>query len=129
MKFADLDNQTIESLKVRRYDRIVEKHEGPERWKWQIEHGECEFIKAGEHFILLPIYLEQIPNITILRVIESKNDKSLTVFLKDTTYYGDDDFSSGFMAVCEKFEGEDFFTAIVYHEWFIINYDDESSNE
>ena len=123
MKFADLDQETIEKLKVRRYDRIVEKHEGPETWKWQIEGGECEFIKTGEHFILLPVYLKQIPNITILRVIESKDGKSLTIFLKDTTFY-EDDFMTGFMAVCEKFKGEDFFTAIVYHEWFIINYED-----
>ncbi len=123
MKFADLDRKTVEKLKVRRYDRIVEKHEGPWDWKWQIEGGECEFIAADEHFILLPVYLEQIPNITILRVIESKDGKSLTVFLKDTTF-DEDDFFSGFMAVCEKFEGKDFFTAIVYHEWFIINYEE-----
>ncbi len=121
MKFADLDRKIIEKLKVRRYDRIVEKHEGPWDWKWQIEADECEFIKTGAHFILLPVYLEQIPNITILRIIESKDGKSLTVFLKDTTFY-EDDFFSGFMAVCQKFEGEDFFTAIVYHEWFIIEY-------
>ena len=121
MKFADLDQKTVEKLKLRRYDRIVEKHEGPWNWQWQIEGGECEFIEADEHFILLPVYLEQIPNITILRVIESKDEKFLTIFLKDTTFYdGDDDFFNGFMAVCEKFPAEDFFTAIVYHEWFII---------
>ena len=119
MKFTDLKPETIEKLKTRRYDRIVEKHEGPERWKWQIEHSECEFIQTDEHFVLLPVYLEQLPNITILRVIESKDGNALTVFLKDTTYY-DDDFMSGFMAVCEKFADEDFFTATVYHEWFII---------
>lgn len=92
-------------------------------WKRQIEADECEFIKTGAHFVLLPVYLEQIPNITILRIIESKDDKSLTVFLKDTTF-DEDDFFSGFMAVCQKFEGKDFFTAIVYHEWFIINYEE-----
>ncbi len=85
MKFADIDQETIEKLKVRRYDRIVEKHEGQWDWKWQIQANECEFIKAGEHFVLLPVYLEQIPNITILRIIESKDGKSLTIFLKDTT--------------------------------------------
>ena len=119
MKFADLKSETIEKLKTRLYDRIVEKHEGPWDWKWQIEHGECEFIQIGEHFVLLPVYLEHFPNITILRVVESKDSKVLTVFLKDTTFY-DDDFMSGFVAVCEKFAGEEFFTAIVYHEWFII---------
>lgn len=120
MKFAELKPETIEKLKTRLYDRIVEKHEGPERWKWKIEHGECEFIQTGEHFVLLPVYLEQLPNITILRVIESKDGNALTVFLKDTTY-GDDDFFSGFMAVCERFAGEDFFTATVYHEWFVLD--------
>ena len=119
MKFSELAPEIIERLKQRRYDRIVEKHEGPERWKWKIEHGECEFIQTGGHFILLPVYLEQLPNITILRVIESKDSNALTVFLKDTTY-DDDDFFSGFMAVCEKFAGEEFFTATVYHEWFIV---------
>ena len=119
MKFSELPPETIERLKERRYDRIVEKHEGPERWKWQIEHGECEFIQIGEYFVLLPVYLKHHPNITILRVVESKDGKVLTVFLKDTTY-DDDDFFSGFIAVCEKFASEEFFTAIVYHEWFII---------
>ena len=41
MKFADLKPEIVEKLKTRRYDRIVEKHEGPRDWKWQIEHGEC----------------------------------------------------------------------------------------
>ncbi len=120
MKFTDLNPETVEKLKTRLYDRIIEKHEGPERWKWQIEHGECEFLQIGEHFVLLPVYLEQLPNITILRVIESKDEKVLTVFLKDTTYY-DEDFMSGFIAFCEKFTGEAFFTATVYHEWFILD--------
>lgn len=123
MKFADLKPETVEKLKTRRYDRIIEKHEGPERWKWQIERGECELLQIGVHFVLLPVYLEHLPNITILRVIESKDSNALTVFLKDTTYY-DDDFMSGFMAVCEKFADEDFFTATVYHEWFIISYEE-----
>lgn len=119
MKFAELKPETIEKLKTRLYDRIVEKHEGPWDWKWQIGHNECEFIQTGEHFVLLPVYLEQLPNITILRVIESKDGNAQTIFLKDTTY--GDDFFSGFMAVCERFAGEDFFTATVYHEWFILD--------
>jgi hypothetical protein len=119
MKFANLKSETIAKLKTRHYDRIVEKHEGPWDWEWLIEHGECEFIQASEHFVLLPVYLEQHPNIRVLRVVESKDDKTLTVFLKDTTY-DDDDFFSGFVAVCERFTNEEFFTATVYHEWFII---------
>ncbi|MDQ3062701.1 MAG: hypothetical protein M3R14_07540 [Acidobacteriota bacterium] len=119
MKFADLKSETIEKLKTRLYDRIVEKHEGPWDWKWQIEHSECEFIQADGHFILLPVYFKHHPNISILRVVESNDEKVLTVFLKDTTY-DDDDFFTGFVAICERFVGEEFFTAIVYHEWFIV---------
>lgn len=61
------------------------------------------------------MYLEQIPNIEILRVIESRDETVLTVFLKDTTY-DDDDFSAVSSAVCERFAGEGFYTAVVYHE-------------
>ena len=40
-------------------------------------------------------------------------------FLKDTTY-DDDLFFSGYLAICDKLKDEDFYLAIVYHEWFII---------
>ncbi len=119
MKFSELPAETVERLKERRYDQIVEKHEGPWDWEWQIEHDECESIQVGGYFILLPVYLKHHPNITILRVVESKDENVLTIFLKDTTY-DNDDFFSGFVAICERFAGEEFFTAIVYHEWFII---------
>lgn len=45
--------------------------------------------------------------------------EALTVFLKDTTF-GDDDFLAGFMAVCDRLKGEEFFIAILYDEWFVI---------
>ncbi len=35
--------------------------------------------------------------------------------------YGDDMFDSGYIAVCDRLQGEDFFLAILYHEWFIVN--------
>ncbi|MEP0907524.1 hypothetical protein NC969_18590 [Leptolyngbya subtilissima ST-M1] len=39
--------------------------------------------------------------------------------MKDTTY-GDDWFMSGYMAVCDRLLNQDFYLAILYHEWFII---------
>jgi hypothetical protein len=66
------------------------------------------------HAVLLPVERSQHANITIIRTIW----QSLTLFLKDTTHYGDK-FSSGFLAVCDKIPGATFFLAVVYHEWFI----------
>ncbi len=73
--------------------------------------------------VLLPVPREQHPNITILRCIPAADGKSLTIFLKDTTYSHDPNFemfSAGFVAFCEEFPGQAFFVATLYHEWFII---------
>ena len=75
--------------------------------------------------VLLPIDKSRHPNITLLRVIESKDEQFLTLFLQDTTHVDPNDpmevkFGAGFMAVCEKVAEEHFYVAIVYHEWFII---------
>ncbi|MHC5863129.1 hypothetical protein [Nostoc sp.] len=69
--------------------------------------------------ILLPVDKSHHPNITIIRCIWSMDNNSVTVFLSDTTYE-DDPFFSGFMAVCDRLKGEEFFLAVLYHEWFII---------
>nr|WP_232826346.1 hypothetical protein [Cyanothece sp. BG0011] len=71
-------------------------------------------------WVLLPIENLSHANITILRTIWSENGNSVTLFLKDTTY-DDDPFFSGFLAVCDRLVGEDFYLAVVYHEWFIID--------
>jgi len=103
------------------WDRILEKHEGPENWHYELK--DIKFMEICGHQVLLPISREQHPNITILRCIEGDNGQSLTIFLKDTTYLRDPEdekFFAGFMAVCDKFPGENFFLATVFHEWFII---------
>ncbi len=119
MRLADLSPEIIEKIKTYRYDRIIEKHEGPERWSSILEFYEPEFLQIDGEDVLLPIGSDQHPNVTILRTIRSVDQDVLIVFLKDTTYY-DDWFSSGFMAVCERFPGERFLLATVYHEWFIF---------
>jgi hypothetical protein len=133
MKIADLSPELIEQLKTVRWDRIIEKHEGPEDWKHQLgyrsqyieltEADDAEFLEIEGHFVLLPIERSRHPNLTILRTILSADGNSLTLFIKDTTY-GNDMFDSGYLAVCEKVaptvSTEGFFLATVYHEWFII---------
>ncbi len=119
MKIANLSPETLEKIKSVRWDRIIEKHEGPERWESVLRYYEPEFIEIEGHWVLLPVEESRHPNITILRSIWSADGNSLTLFLKDTTY-DDDPFFSGFMAVCDKVKGENFFLAILYHEWFVI---------
>lgn len=119
MKLSDLSPETLEKIKSVRWDRIIEKHEGPETWKSVLRYSEPEFLEIDGRWVLLPVERSHHPNITILRTIWSADGKSLTLFLKDTTY-DDDPFFSGFVAVCDKVKNEDFFLAILYHEWFVI---------
>lgn len=120
MQLADLSQETLDKIKSVRWDRIIEKHEGPEDWESVLKYSEPEFILVNDRPVLLPVDRSHHANITILRSIWSVDGQSLTLFLKDTTYYGDDPFSAGYMTVCDRIADEEFFLAILYHEWFII---------
>lgn len=73
--------------------------------------------------MLLPVDRKQHANITIRRSIFSADGQTLTLFLTDTTYFGGDDLIfAGYLAVCDKLPGEEFFLAIIYHEWFATEY-------
>jgi hypothetical protein len=119
MKLVALSQETLEKIKSVRWDRIIEKHEGPEDWAAVLRYSEPEFIMVEGHPVLLPIDKSHHANITIIRTILSMDGRSLTLFLQDTTF-DDDLFFSGFMAVCDRVVNEDFFLAILYHEWFVI---------
>lgn len=119
MRLSDLSPELRERASRRRWDRIIEKHEGPWEWRYLLDEGDAEFLTIDGFDVLLPVGAEQHPNITILRSIPSADGSSLTIFLKDTTWY-DDPFMSGFLAVCDRFESEPWYIAIAYHEWFII---------
>lgn len=119
MKLSDLSTETLEKIKPVRWDRIIEKHEGPEDWESVLKYEEPEFIEIEEYSVLLPVDKSHHPNISIIRSIWSADNNSVTLFISDTTYE-DDPFFSGFMAVCDRVKDEEFFLAILYHEWFII---------
>ena len=124
MKLKDISPAAREKLEVLRYDRIVEKHEGPERWSSALRFHDPDFIRIEGRDVLLPIPKEHHRRITILRFIPSDDQSVLTIFLKDTTFADDPEYemySAGFLAICERLPGEDFFVATVYHEWFIID--------
>ncbi|MBI4769173.1 MAG: hypothetical protein HY784_01855 [Chloroflexi bacterium] len=123
MKLSTLSPHTVEKIKAYRWDRIIEKHEGPEDWDSVLEFYQPEFMVINGYDVLLPVEQARHPNITILRCIPGKDEQVLTLFLKDTTYMDDPEleaFYTGFVAVCEKVAGEEFFIATLYHEWFII---------
>lgn len=124
IRLKNLSKDTIEKIKSYRFDRIIEKHEGPEDWSSMIKYHHPEFIEINKKPVLLPIDQEHHENITILRTITDKEEKTITVFLKDTTYVEDPEdeyFQAGFVAICDKVPDEEFFIAILYHEWFIID--------
>lgn len=145
LRLADLSPETIAKLKRFRYDRIIEKHEGPDSWEWQLRDPNerpswlpepaspdleddykpdpAEFLQIAGHDVLLPVGRSQHPNITIIRTIIGDDGNSLIIFLKDTTYVDDPQlefFSAGFLAVCDRVPGERFYVAHVYHEWFMM---------
>lgn len=120
MKVAQLSEDTLAKIKTVRWDRIIEKHEGPEKWSSVFRYCEPEFMEVEGRWVLLPVEASQHQNMTVLRTIWSADGNSLTLFLKDTTFYDDWDMS-GYMAVCDRLKGEHFFLAILYHEWFIID--------
>jgi hypothetical protein len=108
---------------VRWLDRIIEKHEGPEDWAGVLQFYEPEFLRLGGFDVLLPLVKDRLPNITVLRTIVSSDAKTLIFFLKDTSYVSSPEFEmfdAGRLAICEKMPEADFYIAIVYHEWFII---------
>lgn len=123
MNFASLSPEQLDKIRACRWDGIIEKHEGPEDWVSMLEHYDLEFLEIDSLSVLLPVSRERHKNISILRSIVSSDGNSLTVFLKDTTNYPDPEdelFWTGRMAVCDRVKGEEFFLAIVFHEWFVI---------
>lgn len=144
MKVKELSPTTLATLKNKRYDRIVEKHEGPETWDWQLPRSEeriqklkevyqgshydfsmdnhAEFIQLAGVDILLPIGSNHHANLTFLHYFFSEDRQKIVLYIKDTTYE-DDAFGAGFVAICEKYLNEPFYIATLYHEWYIIDYD------
>jgi hypothetical protein len=116
MKLIDVPRELLEKIRSSVYDEILEKHEGPWTWGGTLEY--CEFMSICGRYVLLPVERERHANITILRCVVSEDGRSLTVFLKDTTH--DEGAFAGFVAVCDRFEDEDFYVAVLYHEWYVI---------
>jgi hypothetical protein len=147
MKIKDISPTILAALKDKRYDRIVEKHEGPARWDWELppseerieelkktyqhigydfsEDSHAEFMQIAGVYVLLPIGSDHHENVTILHHFFSEDRQKIVLYIKDTTY-DEGMFGAGFVAICDKYPAESFYIATFYHEWFIIDYDSES---
>lgn len=119
MKVSDIPPAVRQRIATRRFDWLIEKHEGPWPWDHWLRDDELEFVRVNNFDVLLPLEREQQANVTVLRCIVGDGDQTLTVFLKDTTY--ESGIFAGRVAVCEKEAGEPWYVATLYHEWFIIN--------
>lgn len=119
VRIADLSAETRRRIGRLRWDRIIEKHEGPADWRYLLEHDHVEFLTIEGYEVLLPVEKENHANITIRRVIPSADGQVLTIFLTDTTWF--EGIFAGFMAVCERVPGEDWYIALLYHEWFVTD--------
>jgi hypothetical protein len=124
LTLASLPQPVIDQIAARRWDRIIEKHEGPWPWASTLRTHNPEFLTIAGYDVLLPVPKQHHAAITILRCIPSADGESLTIFLKDATYApspDDERLYAGFVAVCDRFRGQPFFVAHLYHEWFIID--------
>jgi hypothetical protein len=142
MLIEDLLPETLDRIKKSRWDRIIEKHEGPMTWEWMLKDytpndmifridpdfdpiaARPQFMQVGGHWVLLPVSRSLHPNITILHHFRSEDHSKLVIYLKDTTY-DDSLFGAGYVTVCNR-QSEGFYLSTLYHEWFIIDYDAEA---
>jgi len=124
MHLAELSVDTLYKIESYRWDRFIEKHEGPECWASTLAYVDPDFIEVAGEQILLPVDRMHHPHITPLRLIRSDDEQYVTLFLKDITFVQtpkDEFLYAGYVAICERVPGETFFVATFYHEWFLID--------
>jgi hypothetical protein len=123
MKLRQVEPEVVAQIRELRYDRIIEKHEGPEHWDSQFVYGNPELICFdGKHHILLPVDQASHEHISLIKQVISDDEKTLVLFLKDTTHSRNAEdhwFEAGRVAVCNQIEPQPIYVAIVYHEWFM----------
>ncbi|WP_232285814.1 hypothetical protein [Crocosphaera chwakensis] len=70
---------TLSKIKTVRWDRIIEKHEGPEDWASVFRYSEPEFMQIEGRWVLLHVDSSSHDNITILRTIWSEDSNTRSV--------------------------------------------------
>lgn len=133
LKVENLSKETKDKIGKIRWDRFIEKHEGPFEWEREFKNELSpemqalyddydpiaetpQFMEVGSYDVLLPLGRKHHANITILNHFFSQDLKQLVIYLTDTTYY-DNDFY-GYVAICNLISPENFYLTTFYHEWF-----------
>ncbi len=114
-----LDEETITRIGSFRCDCLVEEHEGPWTWQRLVQDNAVDFVSIRGQNILLPVGREHHASLELVRCIFSEDAETMTLSLRDRTY--DAGPSSDRLAVCERFPGEDWYIAVFYHEWTLID--------
>lgn len=93
----------------------------------------AEFLNCNGFDVLLPVRRTHHPYIRLIRLIESNDEKTLTLFLHDSFHqdWFKDERSAryGFLAVADRYQkfGSDFYLASYYHFSYLINEDYEAA--
>lgn len=132
MKVADLSPERRAWLMRARWDRIIEKHEGPEGWRWQLTYDgpveeRPEFLTLDGYEVLLPVAAAEHPKISALWILPSEEGRILTIYLKNMQWAewypprpGETPWAEvGFLAICERAPEAHWYVTILYHEIFL----------
>lgn len=98
-------------------DTLIEKHEGGSWQSWVEYRPQLYMLEVLDGFLLLQLYEENFPNITILNAFKSPDEKEIFVRLEDTTY-GDDGFDIGYIALGSLLEGTNIYVCTFYHNYY-----------
>jgi hypothetical protein len=115
----DLDEEAVTRIGSFRCDCLVEQHEGPWTWQRLVQDNAVDFVSIRGWNVLLPVGREHHASLEPVRCIFSEDAETMTLFLRDMTC--DAGLSSDRLAVCERFPGEDWYIAVFYHEWTLID--------
>ena len=94
MALGDLKPESLEALRGWRYDRIIEKHEGPETWESYLKYEQPVELERDGRRVLIPVWWDERGEVIVLRWLVSQDETSITVFIKDMSlgkHYGPDD--------------------------------------
>ena len=86
MRLADLSPERRAWLASALYDHLLEKHEGPESWSWELAEEmppdeRPEFLMLDGYEVLLPVPAVQHPKIRPLWTIPSADGQVLTIYV------------------------------------------------
>lgn len=127
LKVADLSPEQIAKFLWWRCDQLYEKHESWGNWGSTLEYHSGQFVDIEGHPILLLHLPDDLSNLLIDDYALSADELVMTLFLRDYSFVDDpenlddwDTMSSGYVAICYRPEGEQFYAAVIYHARYIV---------